>query len=125
MFPFNEYKVIDVPVTNSESGTVIYTTTATCLLYFMPKGNRMEDDTPVEVFVNSYFTDTDGGVARLYMYRSQASTNNNLFLNYTSAGNVNVPVIAPAGKQVYARVGDNSDRIGGTLFVMELPNETT
>lgn len=121
MFPFNNYKVINVPTINSEGGVVIYTTTATSLVYFVPIGSRMEDDTRVDVFVNSYFVDTDGGSARLFLYSSQASVSSANFLNYSGAQNTNVGHIVPAGKQIYARVGDDSDRIGGTLYVLELP----
>ena len=121
MFPFNNFKKIDVPTINSESGVVIYTTTAVSLVYFLPIGSRMEDDTRVDVFVNNYFTDTDGGVAAFFLYSSQAAVGNPNYLNFTGAYNTNVPAIVPAGKQIYARVGDNSDRIGGTLYVLELP----
>ncbi len=127
-FPFKNYQVIDIPTTNSESGVVVFTTSATSLLFFVPIGSRMEDDTPVSIFVRDYFTDTDGGDADLFLYRSKATTATRLSLNAVATdfggnttNNVNVGQIVPAGKQVVARVGDNSDRIGGTLYVLELP----
>ncbi len=119
---FTNYKVVNIPQTNSESGTVVYTTTALCMLFFIPIGSRMEDDTEVRLYINNYFTDTDGGQADLHLYNSQASTSSPLDLNRLTH-NHNSMVMCPSGKSIVARVGDNSDRIGGTLYVFELPNQ--
>lgn len=121
MFPFNNYKKVSFGPIASEAGVTVYTTTSLSLIYFIPYGPYMEDDTPIEVYVNNYFTDSDGGVAAIWLYRSYAPLNNQLFLNFAGLGHVNVPVIVPAGKNVIARVGDNSDKIGGTLYILELP----
>lgn len=126
MFPFNDYKVIPFGPIASESGAVIHTTTATSLIYFIPYGPYMEDDTPIEVYVSSYFVDSDGGSASMWIYRSHASGSSTLYLNYgydeILKTGTNVGVMVPAGKNIIARVGDNSDKIGGTLYVLELPN---
>lgn len=137
-FPVNNYKVIDVPTTNS-GGLLIYTTTADSLCWFMPIGSRMEDDTAAFVRASNVFVDTDGGPCDIYLWWSLGGTSTRLNANDPSViqgssnsggGNVSFSFqgaahqavsFIPAGINIFAGVGDSSDRIGGTLYVMELP----
>ena len=121
---FTNYRVIDVPVTNGT--TTPFTTTSLSLVFFVPTGNRMEDDSPVGVYVANTFTDTDGGSANLWLYYSQAGTSATNQLNspgHANQNNFQIGNIVPAGKQIKTYVGNSSDIVGGTLYVLELPNQ--
>jgi hypothetical protein len=123
---FLDYEKINVPQTNTNNA-LIYTTPYLCMMFFVPIGSRMEDDAPVGLFVQNYFTDTDGGEARFYLYYSRALTGSTLLLNRmgpASSGETfygNVPAIVPSGKNIRAFIANSSDRIGGTLYVFRIP----
>lgn len=127
MFPFNDYKTIFFGPING-NGTVVYTTTSLCMVYFVPYGPYMEDDSPIGLYVDNYFTDSDGGQADNYIYYSKAVTRSPLNLNVpqsdisTSSFGTSNSVIVPSGKNIKAFIGDSSDKIGGTLYVFGLPN---
>jgi hypothetical protein len=122
---FIDFAKVDIPQTNS-NGSILYSTTFPCMLFFVPIGSRMEDDAPVGLYVDNYFTDTDGGQADLYLYYSRAAGSAPLNLNRDNSGGgnesyTNTMVIAPSGKNIRAFIANSSDRIGGTLYVFRLP----
>ena len=125
--PFEKlnYTTINVAQTNSNAA-LLYTTTALSIMFFIPIGSRMEDDLPVGIYVDSYFIDSDGGEAHLYLYHSRATTSSFLGLNASltttaaDAPNTNSMVLVPSGKNIRALVTDSSDKIGGTLYVFPL-----
>lgn len=129
---FLDFAKINIPQTNS-NGAILYTTTFPCMLFFVPIGSRMEDDSAVGLYVDNYFTDTDGGQADLYLYFSEATLGSGLDLNRSNIRsgfgsdssypqqNTNTMVISPSGKNIRAFIENSSDRIGGTLYVFRLP----
>lgn len=128
--PFEKlnYQVIDIPQTNANNA-IVFTTTALCLMFFIPTGSRMEDDSPVGLFVDNYFVDTDGGQADLYLYYSRAGGNAPLNLNqpvFDGDGSSipvhgsNTMIMCQPGKNIRAFIANSSDRIGGTLYVFPL-----
>jgi hypothetical protein len=124
-FPFSNYKKITVAAGGS-NGQIVYTTTSDCLVAFLPTGAFMEDDAPIGLYVDNYFTDSDGGQADLYLYYSKAATNAPLSLNIDNSSTglesyTNTMNIVPSGKNIRRLIANSSDKIGGTLYVFELP----
>lgn len=120
-FPFTNYKVIDCPTTNG-NGFLYYTATAKCVVFFMPIGSRMEDDSPVGLQVPNYFLDTDSQWSSLMLFFSWANGQLNQVDGIDPGrSNVLVPGFLEPGHEVRAIVANNTDRIGGTLYVFELP----
>lgn len=122
--PFIDYITVDVPTTNSESGALIYTTQYRCMIFFVPIGSRMEDDSPAWLYVEDWYIDTDSDNVDFYLHSSQGTVDaqiNNVIDTGNSRANQNQPCICESNKRIIAKVGDNSDRIGGTLHIFRLP----
>lgn len=126
-YPFTNYLKIDVPATNS-NGLILHTTSADSMVYFTPIGARIEDDEPIGIYVEQMWVDTDGHPNHPFLFYSAASAfvpdhigtgqvasaNGNPSLTMTS-------MIVPSGKNIRTWLVDNTDLIGGTLYVFELP----
>lgn len=122
MFPFTNYKKINVPQTNSNNA-VVYTTTAKCMLFFIPIGSRMEDDAAVGLYVQDWYIDTDSDNIDFYLHYSQGISDGTLNRGTVGSDNgSNTPCVCDAGKNIRAFIANSSDRIGGTLYVFELPS---
>lgn len=118
--PFFRYQRINVGTSNT-SGTTIYTTTETSLVFFEPIGSRMECDELVGVFVDNYFTDQDGREAEPWLF---AASESNAFTNMNRSGDydgyIHTTLVVPSGKSIRLFLNDNTDRIGGRLHVWSM-----
>lgn len=130
---FLDYITVDVPANNS-NGSIVYTTTYRCIVFFEPIGARMEDDDPIGLYVDNYLTDSDGGQADLYLYYSRAVTSTALQLNGNTVAQASgsshihftssiTPAMIQSGKNIRTFIGDSSDKIGGTLHIFRLPEQ--
>lgn len=116
--PFQKlnFTTIDCPVTN---GSVLYyTTTAVCMVAFMPIGSRMEDDSPVGVYIKNHWVDTDGEGNNVFLSYSQGGASTSL--NRDGFPGTFQMAICPAGREIFSYVSNSSDRVGGTLYVFPL-----
>lgn len=138
-FPFKDYKRVDVPQTNA-NGALLYTTVATSMVFFVPRGSNMESDAQVGIYIENLFVDTDGQNAFPYIFaihdatgRTESTNENFTSDTFSGSGGVpfshdfgkylNSPHIIPAGKNLRAWIGDSSDRLGGTLHVFEIAED--
>lgn len=137
-FPYTNFKVVDVPQTNA-NGQILYTTSKRSIIWFMPRGANMESDSPVGIYIEQHFIDTDGQISDPFIFfihdakprtdtQSSSSHDHQLntpgFLNAVSQQHgtyLNIPSIVDGGKNIRAYIADSSDRFGGTLYVFELP----
>lgn len=121
--PFQKlnYTTVDCPTKNS-NGFVYYTTTDWCLIAFNPIGSRMEDDSPVGVFIENMWIDTDGDGNQVYLHYSQGTST--ALVNQPSATTGNhgsqQVVLCPPGKLIKSYCPNSTDRVGGTLYVFPL-----
>jgi hypothetical protein len=118
--PYTRYYVINLGTTNT-SGTTILTTTTRCQLFFEPIGSRMECDQSVGIFVDNYFTDTDGRESDPWLFQASSSTGST---SMNRSGDfdsyIHTTLIVPSGKNIRTFLNQNTDRIGGRLHVWEM-----
>lgn len=116
-FPFNRARKITVPRITTNNDTV-FTAIRDSLVAFVPRGSDMRHQKLVTLYIDEYYTDTQGTTHDKVIF--SADKLNNPSTKVLIA--VNDAVLLPDNKTIKAFIqDDNDDYIGGTLYVWEIP----